>query len=152
MTLGHQGQVSVSASAVLATNTATPPSEQEDRRPVQARDGLRGIGDRPDAGGIDGDARHAPRTIRAFAGGGLLHEAAVERVAHELGAGGAAQLLLDVRAVGLHRAHREVELLGDLGVRVPERDEPQDLGLTLGELVRAASWAAATRAPRRAAG
>ena len=35
----------------------------------------------------------------------------VERVADELGARGAAELLLDVRAVGLDGAHREVELL-----------------------------------------
>ena len=56
-----------------------------------------------------------------------------EGVAHELGAGGAAQLLLDVRAVGLDGPHAEEQLLGDLRVRVAERDEPQDVDLALGQ-------------------
>ena len=48
----------------------------------------------------------------------------------QLGAGGAAELALDVRAVRLHRAHAEEELRADLGVRVPERDQAQDVELT----------------------
>ena len=76
---------------------------------------------------------------------------AVERVAHELGARGAAQLLLDVRAVGLDRPHREEQLLGDLGVRVAECDEAQHLDLTLAELVRrgVGGGSAASPAPSR---
>ena len=50
----------------------------------------------------------------------------LERVAHELGARGAVQLLLDVRAVGLDRAGGQEQLLPDLGVRVAEGDQPQD--------------------------
>ena len=76
----------------------------------------------------------------------------VERVAHELGAAGAAQLLLDVGAVGLDRAHREEQLLADLGVGVAERDQPQDLDLALGEIVgrpAGSGGAAASFAPRR---
>ena len=54
---------------------------------------------------------------------------------HELGAAGAPDLLLDVRAVRLDRAHAQVELPGDLGVGVAERDLPQDLDLALGEVI-----------------
>ena len=36
----------------------------------------------------------------------------------------------------LDGAHAEEELRGDLGVRVAERDQPQDLHLALGEVVR----------------
>ena len=50
--------------------------------------------------------------------------------------GWSAELLLDVCAVRLDRAHREEELLRDLGVRVAQRDQPQDLDLALGEVVR----------------
>ena len=74
----------------------------------------------------------------------------VERVADELGPGAAAELLLDVRAVGLHRAHAQVELPGDLRVGVAERDQPQDLQLALGQVVRRARRrAVASRAPSR---
>ena len=59
----------------------------------------------------------------------------VERVAHQLRARRPARLALDVRAVRLDRAHAEVELLADLGVRVAERDQAQDLELALGEVV-----------------
>ena len=55
------------------------------------------------------------------------------RVADELGAGRESHLLLNVRAVGLHRADGEEELFGDLPVGVPERDQPQDVDLALGE-------------------
>ena len=47
-----------------------------------------------------------------------------ECVAHELGAGRQPQLLHDVSAVRLRRAHRDVELLGDLLIRVAEREQP----------------------------
>ena len=62
----------------------------------------------PDAG----HRRSARRARRAAAEppDSALDEAVVERVAHELGAGGAPELLLDVRAVGLDRAHREEQL------------------------------------------
>ena len=63
-------------------------------------------------------------------------EPVVQRVAHELGAGGAVELLLDVGAMRLDGTHREEELLGDLGVGVAQGDEPQDLDLALGEVVR----------------
>ena len=45
------------------------------------------------------------------------------------------QLLLDVGAVGLDRPHRQIQLLGDLGVRVSEGDHPQHLDLALGQPV-----------------
>ena len=67
--------------------------------------------------------------------GQTLDELVLERVADELGARGAAQLLLDVRAVGLDRARGEEQLLGDLGVGVAEGDQPQHLDLALGEVV-----------------
>ena len=74
----------------------------------------------------------------------------IERVAHEFGPGRAAQLVLDVRAVGLDRAHAEEELLADLGVRVAERDQAQDVELALAEVVRAGARrgpSSAMRAP-----
>jgi signal transduction histidine kinase len=84
-------------------------------------------------------ARHrdapAGRARRAWPSASEVDEPVLERVAHELGAAGAAQLVLDVRPVRLHRAHAEVELLGDLGVRVAQRDEPQDGDLALGQVV-----------------
>ena len=65
-----------------------------------------------------------------------MQQAALERVAHELGAARAAQLALQMCAVRLHRAHRELQLCGDLGVGVAQGEESQDLDLALGELVR----------------
>ena len=50
------------------------------------------------------------RRTRAFARTSGVEQAVVERVADELGARGAADLLLDVRAVGLHGAGGEEEL------------------------------------------
>ena len=65
-----------------------------------------------------------------------LDEPVVERVAHELGAGGAAELLLDVRAVGLDGAHARGRAAAAISALVwPERDQPQDLDLALGEVV-----------------
>ncbi len=49
---------------------------------------------------------------------------------YELGTRGETELLVDVRAVRLDRAHGEVELRGDLGVGMPERDQPEYLKLT----------------------
>ena len=37
--------------------------------------------------------------------------------------------------MGLHRAHRQVQLLRDLSVGVPERDQAQNIDLALGEVV-----------------
>jgi two-component system response regulator NreC len=55
-----------------------------------------------------------------------------ERELHQRGAVGQSQLLLDVRAVGLHRAHRDVEALADLRVGVAQGEHPQHLSLALG--------------------
>jgi len=57
--------------------------------------------------------------------GSDVDEAVLEGVLDELGAARAAQLLLDVRAVGLDGPHGQVELAGDLGVGVTERDAAQ---------------------------
>ena len=65
----------------------------------------------------------------------LLEQALVDRVAHELGAGRQPELLHDVRPVRLGRAHRDVEHLRDLLVRVAEREQPQHLALALRERV-----------------
>ncbi len=54
-----------------------------------------------------------------------------ERVAHQLCAASEVELLHDVRPVGLGRADRDEELLGDLLVRVPEREQVEHLALTL---------------------
>ena len=64
-----------------------------------------------------------------------VDQAAVDRVADQLRAGRHRELLLDVGAMGLDGAHTQVELLGDLVVGVPERDQPQHLELALGEVV-----------------
>ena len=64
-----------------------------------------------------------------------VDQPAVDRVADELRAGRHRELLLDVGAVRLDRAHAQVELLGDLVVGVSERDQPQHLELALGEVV-----------------
>src|SRR3954453_5289313 len=80
--------------------------------------------------------RVLPRPLRARRGGsGVFQHPVIERVAHELGAGRARRLALDVRAMRLDGADAEVELLGDLAVGEPERDEPEDLELALGQLV-----------------
>ena len=61
--------------------------------------------------------------------GSGVDQAVLERVAGQLGPAVEAELLLDVGAVGLHRADAERELLGDLAVGVAERHQPQHLGL-----------------------
>ena len=53
----------------------------------------------------------------------VLEQALVDRVANEFGPGGQAQLLHDVRPVRLGGAHRDVEHLRDLLVRVAESEE-----------------------------
>src|SRR5437879_1000266 len=50
----------------------------------------------------------------------------VERVLHKIRARSQPELLLDVRAVGLDGAHREEQLLGDVGVGVAQRDHSKD--------------------------
>ena len=65
-----------------------------------------------------------------------VEQAAVERVAHELCAARAAQLLLQMCAVRLDGAHREMQLSGDLRVGVTKGEESQHLELALGEVVR----------------
>src|SRR5271155_3135183 len=84
---------------------------------------------------------HEPREDRVpgtVAGGSAAgaDQPALQRVADELRAGSEPELLLDVRAVGLDGAHRQIQLRGDLCVGVPERDQSQHVGLTLGEIVR----------------
>ena len=65
----------------------------------------------------------------------LFEQPLVDRVAHELGPGPEPELLHDVRAVRLRRAHRDVEHLRDLLVRVPERQQAHDLAFPVGEWV-----------------
>src|SRR4051794_32651913 len=65
-----------------------------------------------------------------------LDEVVVEGVADELRARRAVDLLLDVRAVRLDGAGGEEQVLRDLRVGVPERDQLQHLALALGEVVR----------------
>ena len=119
-------------------------------------------------GGVDADqdSAHAlERRVRAAAGKPWsaavsirgfprlqLDELVLERVPHELRARRAAQLLLDVRAVGLDRARREEELLRDLAVGVAQRDQAEHLHLALAQVVGRAggsSGAVASRAPSR---
>src|SRR5215208_2509831 len=85
---------------------------------------------------IRGGPRRAtvePRNVTAGAlglrQGGRLDgdEPVLERVVHELGAAGQPDLLLDVGPVRLDCAHAQVELARDLGVRVAERDQAEDL-------------------------
>jgi hypothetical protein len=65
----------------------------------------------------------------------------VQRVAHELRPRPRPELVMDVRAVRLDRTPREVERVGDLGGRVSERDQPQDLDLARGQSVLAGASA-----------
>ena len=61
----------------------------------------------------------------------LVEHPVVERVAHKLGPGREQQLLADPRTMRLDRADGEEELVRDLGVRMAECDQPQDLDLAL---------------------
>ena len=81
----------------------------------------------------------------------LLEQALVERVAHELGAARQPELLHDVGAVRLGRAHRDVELLRDLLVRVPEREQPQHLALAIRQRILPRRGAPPRSRRRRAA-
>jgi hypothetical protein len=65
-----------------------------------------------------------------------VHELVLERVAHELGARAATQLVLDVRPVYLDRPCGEEELLADLGVGVAEREQSQHFDLAIREVIR----------------
>ena len=60
-------------------------------------------------------------------------------------AGVPVELLVDVRAVGLDRAQARADELRDLGVGVPEREQPQDVGL----LRRQSADGRARERPRR---
>src|SRR5438105_5342023 len=73
----------------------------------------------------DSACRSAPRSRL------LVEEAVRQRVAHQLGARRKSQLLHDMRAVRLGRAHGNVEHLGDLLVRVTEGQKPQHLALSV---------------------
>jgi hypothetical protein len=80
--------------------------------------------------------RFGPRQPRAERCGVTVRglradELVLERVADEIRAFRQAQLLLDVRAVLLDRANREAQLVSDLVVGVPERDQAQHLDLSL---------------------
>lgn len=84
--------------------------------------------------------RPATSRVRTFPRGGRppdkravsdFEQPALERVPHELRARVQPQLLLDVGAVGLNRSHRQVELTRDLGVRVPQGDQAQNVDLAL---------------------
>ena len=75
-----------------------------------------------------------------------LEQPVVERVADELRARVEAELLHDVRAVGLGGADRDEEQLRDLLVRVAEREQAEHLALAVGERVGRRRRA---RAPRR---
>src|SRR5262249_9449699 len=79
----------------------------------------------------------AARSLRRSSRSGIvLHEQpALDRDAHELGAGGEPELLHDPCPVRLGRAHGDVELLRDLLIRVAEREQFQDLALTVRERV-----------------
>ncbi len=69
-----------------------------------------------------------------------LEHPVLERVGDEFRSGLQAELLLDVLPVRLDRSHREVELIRNLSVRVPESDPPQDIDLALGEVIRRPGW------------
>src|SRR5271170_4531926 len=107
-----------------AANT-TPPNGRE---PVLATTAYPAISE-PAASGAVGSAR----TACTLAPG---DQPALQRVADEVGAGGERELLLDVRAVRLDRAHGQVQLLRDLRVGVPKGDQAQHVELALGEVVR----------------
>src|SRR5262245_59672167 len=68
-----------------------------------------------------------PRSV----GGGLLLFDPADRVPYEFGGALEAQLLLDVRAVGLDGLHAEVEFLGDLARAEAVPDVPKDLQLAV---------------------
>ena len=60
-----------------------------------------------------------------------VQEAVLKGVANELGAGGDAQLLHDVRSMGLGGAHRDVEQVGDLLVCMAQGEQAQHVALTV---------------------
>src|SRR5947209_11182836 len=88
------------------------------------------VGLRPGGGDGAGGRRYSAR----------LEHPMPQGIAHELSPGLEPQLLLNVLAVGLDRAYREVELVGDLTVGVAEGDPAQDVDLALGQVVRGSGW------------
>src|SRR5256885_1040270 len=66
----------------------------------------------------------------------VIDQATVEGIGDELGTRREPQLLLYVRPVRLHRSHGQKQLLGYLGIGVPEGDQTQHLDLALREIVR----------------
>src|SRR6516225_5622907 len=60
------------------------------------------------------------------------------RVADNFGARPLVGLALDARAIRLNRSNAEHQLVGDLGVRVPMRDQLQHFQLAFAETVRRA--------------
>src|SRR4249919_3774171 len=65
----------------------------------------------------------------------LFEQAVGEGIANELGPRPESKLLHDVRPVRFGCAYRDVEQLGDLLVRVAEREQPQHFSLTFGKWV-----------------
>src|SRR5687768_10615531 len=63
-----------------------------------------------------------------------VDQVVIQRVTHELGTARDAELLLDVRPVRLDGADAQEELLRDLAVGVPERDQAQHLDLAVAQL------------------
>lgn len=71
-------------------------------------------------------------------------------MAYQLGASPQPELAVDVHAVGLDRAPRQMQLGRDLGARVAQREQPQDLGLARAQPPRTSRAIRITvRAPSR---
>src|SRR5205823_13718846 len=83
------------------------------------------------AGGSSTANAHASAAVSAVA----LEEAVQEREPDELGAAPQAELSLDARTVELGRPHREMQEVGDLAVRMAEREQTEHLALAAGESV-----------------
>src|SRR6266566_7003195 len=77
--------------------------------------------------------QRAPPSFQPLSGS--LEQTLVEGVADKLRAAGKPQLLHDVRAVRLRRAHRDVELLRNLLIRVPKCKQAQNLALPVGKRI-----------------
>src|SRR5688500_6173371 len=71
-----------------------------------------------------------------------------DRVFDDVDAAGEIELAHRVGPVGLRRFHAQIELLGDFLVAVARGDQPQDLGLALGDGGAAAAGAAAFAAEK----
>ncbi len=100
------------------------------REHIQGSGGARGVGPTPP---LDDRGRLGAASVVLQS---LFGEKAMrDRVPDELGTGGQAELLHDVRPVRLGRSDRDVQLPCDLLVGVAERQEPQDLAFAVGERV-----------------